>query len=116
MAARRIREYDRTGGVMDLEIAGKRALVTGSTAGIGLAAATSLAAEGAIVTVNGRTRARVDAAVAAVRGSVTEASCSGVVADISTAAGCDAVVRQLGDMDILVNSLGIFEPMPFEQI
>jgi NAD(P)-dependent dehydrogenase (short-subunit alcohol dehydrogenase family) len=101
---------------MELGLVGRRALVTGSTAGIGLATARGLAAEGAEVTVNGRTQARVDAAVAAVRKEVPNAHVSGIAADLSTADGCDAVLRQLPDVDVLVNNMGIFEPVPFERI
>ena len=72
---------------MDLGIAGKRALVTGSTAGIGFATAQALAREGARVVVNGRTQARVDGAVAAIRAGVPGAHIGGVAADLGTAAG-----------------------------
>jgi NAD(P)-dependent dehydrogenase (short-subunit alcohol dehydrogenase family) len=101
---------------MELGLKGRRALVTGSTAGIGLATARGLAAEGAQVTVNGRTQARVDAAVAAIGKDVPNARLSGIAADLSTAAGCDAVIRDVPELDILVNNMGIFEPVPFEQI
>lgn len=73
---------------MNLGIDGKRALVTGSTAGIGFATARALAREGAKVILNGRTRARVDAAVAAVRAGQPGAHIGGVAADLGTAAGC----------------------------
>lgn len=96
---------------MDLGLRGKRALVTGSTAGIGLAIARSLAAEGATVWINGRTQDRVDAAVREVgNGS------RGIVADLGTAAGCDTLFASLPEIDILVNNLGIFETKPFLQI
>src|SRR3954464_1137623 len=101
---------------MDLQLAGKRALVTGSTAGIGLATAAGLAREGASVVLNGRTRPRVDEAVRRVRDVAPEAAVSGVAADLATAAGVEELVRQLPEVDILVNNLGIFEPKPFEQI
>jgi NAD(P)-dependent dehydrogenase (short-subunit alcohol dehydrogenase family) len=101
---------------MKLEIRGKRALVTGSTGGIGLAAARQLALEGATVTVNGRTRERVDEAVRAIRESVKGADVRGVAADLGTAAGCDLMIRDVPDLDILVNNVGIFEPKPFEEI
>jgi NAD(P)-dependent dehydrogenase (short-subunit alcohol dehydrogenase family) len=101
---------------VNLEIDGRRALVTGSTAGIGLATARLHAAENATVVVNGRTEARVAAAVRAIRDAVPGASVSGVAADLGTAAGCASVVGQVRDVDILVNNLGIFEPKPFEQI
>jgi NAD(P)-dependent dehydrogenase (short-subunit alcohol dehydrogenase family) len=101
---------------MDLGLRGKRALVTGSTAGIGLATARLLAEEGAEVVVNGRTPARVEEAAAKVREAVPGAEVRGVAADLGTAAGCDAVVGQVPELDVLVNNLGIFEPKPFEQI
>lgn len=96
---------------MDLGLKGKRALVTGSTAGIGLAIAKSLAAEGAMVYVNGRTQERVDAA----SGEVGNDS-KGIVADLGTAAGCDTLFAALPAIDILVNNLGIFETKPFLEI
>ena len=101
---------------MDLGLDGKRALVTGSTAGIGLATAGALAAEGASVTVNGRTAQRVSQAVKQLKGEVTEARVQGIAADLSGAAGCADLVRQLPLVDILINNLGIFGPKPFEQI
>jgi NAD(P)-dependent dehydrogenase (short-subunit alcohol dehydrogenase family) len=101
---------------MDLGIARRRALVTGSTAGIGFAAARALAREGAMVVVNGRTQARVDAAVEALHHDVHHAHIGGVAADLGTADGCAALVEQVPAVDILVNNLGIFEPKPFEAI
>ncbi|BDG05218.1 SDR family NAD(P)-dependent oxidoreductase [Anaeromyxobacter oryzae] len=101
---------------MDLQLRGKRAFVSGSTAGIGLAIARALAEEGAAVVVNGRTQARVDAAVGAVRAAAPGADVSGVAADLGTAAGCAAAVERLPEVDVLVNNLGIFEPRPFAEI
>jgi NAD(P)-dependent dehydrogenase (short-subunit alcohol dehydrogenase family) len=101
---------------MDLGLRGKRALVTGSTAGIGLAAARALVREGAVVTVNGRSEPRVRAAIAELKSLATDASVSGVVADLGTAEGAARVTAEVGDLDILVNNMGIFEPTPFEQI
>jgi len=100
---------------MDLQLTGKKALVTGSTAGIGLAIATALAREGADVVVNGRTEARVADAVTKVR-TEAKGSVSGVAADAGTRAGTDLLVAHHPDVDILVNSLGIFEPKPFAEI
>src|SRR5258705_203216 len=101
---------------MELGIGGKRALVTGSTAGIGFATARQLATEGAAVVVTGRTPARVDAAVRAIRGAVPAADVRGIAADLGTAEGCRHLFDELQEVDILVNSLGIFEPKPFDEI
>src|SRR5579884_3235973 len=106
----------KTVPMMQLSLAGRTAFVSGSTAGIGLASAAALAALGARVVVNARTQARVDDAIRFVRERVAGAQVDGVAADLSTAAGADAVVRALPDVDVLVNNLGIFEPRPFEQI
>lgn len=101
---------------MDLQISGKRALVTGSTAGIGLAAARLFAAEGALVIVNGRSDGRVAAAVRTIQEAHPKSDVRGIAADLSTAAGCNSLIEQAPDIDILVNNVGIFEPMPFEKI
>jgi NAD(P)-dependent dehydrogenase (short-subunit alcohol dehydrogenase family) len=101
---------------MDLKLDGKIALVTGSTAGIGFAIARSLAREGAIVYVNGRTQARVDAAVAAIRSESNAVKVDGIVADFSDRSGAEAVIREVPMVDVLVNNVGIFEPKPFLQI
>ena len=101
---------------MDLGLAGKRALVTGSTAGIGFATACQLAREGAHVIVNGRTRERVDAACARVRERVPRAEVSGIAADVATADGCAALVRAAPDVDVLINNAGMFAPRAFEDI
>jgi NAD(P)-dependent dehydrogenase (short-subunit alcohol dehydrogenase family) len=101
---------------MDLGLIGKRALVTGSTAGIGLAAARALAAEGARVTINGRTDERVERAMRELNTDLPGAIITGIAADLGTAEGCDTVIRTLPDVDILINNMGIFEPKPFEDI
>jgi NAD(P)-dependent dehydrogenase (short-subunit alcohol dehydrogenase family) len=101
---------------MDLQLKDKRALVTGSTAGIGLAAAKALAVEGAIVVINGRTPQRVDRAMAEVRAVAPDAEMSGVAADLGTAEGCARLAEAVPEVDILVNNVGIFEPKPFLDI
>jgi NAD(P)-dependent dehydrogenase (short-subunit alcohol dehydrogenase family) len=101
---------------MELGLEGKRALVTGSTGGIGLAAASQLAGEGARVIVNGRTQARVDSAVRHIRDARPHADVRGIAADLGTAAGCALVVEAVPDLDVLVNNVGIFEPKPFDEI
>jgi NAD(P)-dependent dehydrogenase (short-subunit alcohol dehydrogenase family) len=101
---------------MDLQLKGKRALVTGSTAGIGLAAAEGLAREGARVVVNGRTQERVDHAVGEIRKTVPGAEVTGVAADLGGAEGCARLWEAVADLDILVNNVGIFEPKSFLDI
>jgi NAD(P)-dependent dehydrogenase (short-subunit alcohol dehydrogenase family) len=100
---------------MDLQLANKLALVSGSTAGIGYAIAETLAAEGARVIVNGRTQTGVDAALASIR-KATGKDATGFAGDLSDAALADALVKQHPAIEILVNNLGIFEPKPFEDI
>src|SRR5467141_4396244 len=101
---------------MNLELDGKRALVTGTTAGIGYAIAEGLAREGADVIVNGRTEERVEQAIQSIRTSHPQAKVEGLAADLGNADGVRVAVERLPDVDILVNYLGIFEPKPFEQI
>jgi len=91
-------------------------LVTGSTSGIGHAIAEGLAAAGADVVVNGRTDARVEAALARLAEAVPGARIRGVAADVSTAAGCQALIAAVPEVDILVNNAGIFEPRDFFDI
>ena len=101
---------------MNLGLQGKLAVVSGSTAGIGLAIATALAAEGATVVVNGRTQARVDAALKTIRQGVAGADLRGVAADLGTAAGVESFLQQIPIADVLINNLGIFEAKPFFEI
>ena len=101
---------------MDLKLENKIAVVSGSTAGIGLAIAVRLAREGARVIVNGRTQKRVALAIADVHRAVPNATVEGVAADLGTAQGCAMLVEHVPDADILVNNLGIFETKPFEEI
>ncbi len=100
---------------MDLHLNGKLALVSGSTAGIGFAIASALAAEGARVIVNGRTEAAVADAVAKLT-SATGAEILGFAGDLSKAEVAEDLAKHHPNVEILVNNLGIFEPKPFEQI
>ena len=81
-----------------------------------LAIAHGLAAEGARVTLTGRTQASVDAALARLRDSVGNAQADGIAADCATAAGAEAVFARVPEVDILVNNLGIYERKPFFEI
>jgi NAD(P)-dependent dehydrogenase (short-subunit alcohol dehydrogenase family) len=101
---------------MNIDLKGKTALVTGSTSGIGHAIARGLAAAGADVVINGRGQARVDAAVAAMAKAVPGFRVRGIAADVSTAAGCEALAAALPEADILINNAGIFEPKGFFDI
>ena len=100
---------------MDLQLKGKLALVSGSTAGIGLAIAAALAQEGARVIVNGRKQEAVDEAVAQLKSS-TGGEVLGFAGDLSKAAVANELAQRYPDVEILVNNLGIFEPKPFEEI
>jgi NAD(P)-dependent dehydrogenase (short-subunit alcohol dehydrogenase family) len=101
---------------MDLQLTGKLALVTGSTAGIGFAIAKVLAAEGARVVVNGRTEGRVAEALAVIADACPGVQPEGLVADLGIPAGAQLAVERFPDLAILVNNVGIFEPRPFEEI
>jgi 3-oxoacyl-[acyl-carrier protein] reductase len=97
---------------MDLELGGRRALVTGSSMGIGEAIAHALAREGAAVLVHGLEQERVDQVVGAI--TATGGTASGVVADISSDDGAQALAdgarSALGGVDILVNNAGVMTP------
>jgi NAD(P)-dependent dehydrogenase (short-subunit alcohol dehydrogenase family) len=101
---------------MDLKLNDKRALVTGSSKGIGLAIVTSLAREGARVIFNGRSEKSVEAARTEILGEVPGAKIEAFVGDLADAATAEALHKKFPDVDILVNNLGIFEPKPFEEI
>jgi NAD(P)-dependent dehydrogenase (short-subunit alcohol dehydrogenase family) len=101
---------------MDLQLKGKKILVTGSTAGIGFATARALAAESAAVIINGRGQVRVDAAIQKIRKLHPNANLTGVASDVSNAEGCKNLVKAVEQVDILVNNMGIFDPKPFEKI
>lgn len=96
---------------MDLQLNDKTALVTGGTAGIGLEIARALAAEGAKVVITGRSRNKLDAALADIGHDAT-----GIAADAGTAEGAAAIVETLPAVDILVNNLGIYESKDFGAI
>ena len=103
-----------TAGAMDLQLAGKQALVTGSTSGIGYAIAAALLREGADVIVNGRSQESIDAAIASLRAATGRAP-RGFAADMSTAEGTNAIHAAFPNVDILVNNVGGYGPQAFEQ-
>jgi NAD(P)-dependent dehydrogenase (short-subunit alcohol dehydrogenase family) len=101
---------------MHIDLTSKQAVVSGSTAGIGLGIARGLAAAGAHVVINGRTKERVERAIANIHNAVLNASLSGVVSDVATAAGVASLVARVKDADILVNNVGTAAPKPFAEL
>lgn len=101
---------------MHIDLSQRRAIVTGSTAGIGRAIATGLAAAGAHVVITGRTQARVDEAIGGIEKQVVNASLEGFAGDLGTCEGVEALIAAVPDVDVLINNLGIFEPKAFFDI
>jgi NAD(P)-dependent dehydrogenase (short-subunit alcohol dehydrogenase family) len=101
---------------MDLNLKGRLALISGSTGGIGYAAARELARLGASVAINGRSAERVGEAIARLKGEVPQGDFVGAPGDLAGAEGADAIIRAVPQADILVNNAGIFEPKPFFDI
>ena len=100
---------------MDLQLTNKQSLVTGSTAGIGFAIAEVLSSEGATVIINGRKQSSVDAAIAKLS-ATAKGELFGFAGNLAEPDVTAQLVRQYPDVDILINNLGIYEPMPFEEI
>ena len=101
---------------MQINLTDRTAIVTGSTAGIGLAIAIGLARTGAHVVITGRTQARVDQAITEVKAAVAGANVTGVASDLGTREGAEHLIKRVPDADILINNLGIFEPKGFFDI
>jgi NAD(P)-dependent dehydrogenase (short-subunit alcohol dehydrogenase family) len=98
---------------MHIDLSGKTAIVSGSTAGIGYAIAKGLAQAKAAVVVNGRSQASVGQAVAQLRAAVPGATVRGAAMDLASAAGCTALAAAEPVADILINNLGIYGPRDF---
>jgi NAD(P)-dependent dehydrogenase (short-subunit alcohol dehydrogenase family) len=101
---------------MDMQLTGKRAFVSGSTQGIGFAVAAALLGEGASVVINGRTQEKVDEAVRVLRSTVVGAEVSGIAADFERPEEVARLLDSLGDVDVLVNNVGMFGVAPFAEI
>lgn len=101
---------------MNINLTGKKAVVTGSSRGMGYAIAKGLAEAGAAVVLNGHDEERLAAAIERLRGEVPGARLSGVTADLSTAAGADTLVQSEPEADILVNNVAVFSPKNFFDI
>ena len=101
---------------MHLFLKGKTALVTGSTAGIGKSIAMSLVAEGATVLINGRREEKVNQTIKEIQSKYPDAILQSVVADLGTEQGCQKVIEKHSEVDILINNLGIFEPVEYFDI
>ncbi len=101
---------------MDMQLATKRAFISGSTQGIGFSIAKALLREGASVVVNGRTEESVKRAIGRLTSEVPGAVVSGIAADLSVPAEMKRLLGSLDDIDIMVNNVGLFEVKPFEEI
>lgn len=98
---------------MDLLLKNKRVFISGSTAGIGYAIAKEFANEGAIVYLNGRNGSKVTDALSQIKREVTGAQAFGIVADLATLEGYEILTQELPQVDILINNLGLYKPVPF---
>ncbi len=101
---------------MDLHLKNKKAFVSGSTKGIGKAIARTLAAEGASVIINGRSQASIEKAIKEIRNELPKSDISGIACDFGKPDEIDALIESCGDIDILINNIGIFEPKDFLDI
>ncbi|VFR53180.1 3-oxoacyl-[acyl-carrier protein] reductase [plant metagenome] len=107
---RRAPRGTQRGCIVNIDFSGKRVLISGSTGGIGFAAAQGFAAAGATVIINGRTEARVKDAIQRLGGKTPAL---GFVGDLSAEADIARLLAEHPQVDVLVNNLGIFGPQDF---
>lgn len=101
---------------MDMGLNNKTALVTGSTKGIGKAIAIELAKEGVNVLINGRNHEEVDRIVDEIKSAFPATSPQNAAADLVDIQQREDLFRKYPDIDILVNSMGIYEIMRYEDV
>ena len=101
---------------MDMQLSGKKALITGSTYGIGYAIAEALTKEGANVVITGRHQNSVDSAVGKLKRINSKTEPTGLSADCASIDGCQKVFDTVPEVDILINNLGIYERKNFLEI
>ena len=101
---------------MDLHLKNQTAFISGSTQGIGFGIAKRLLAEGAEVIINGRTTSSVEESVRKLKSDHNNDRISGIAADFSKAEDVDQLIGRLPELNILINNVGIFGPVPFEKI
>ncbi len=99
---------------MDLQLTGKKVLITGSTDGIGYATAVGLAKEGAFVYINGRDDEKLKDALVRIKKEVSEANVDGIVADFANVEEINNLLEKLPEVDILINNVGVYGDQPFE--
>ena len=101
---------------MELDLKNKRVFISGSTSGIGYATAKQLLIEGATVIINGRTQSTIDDAVNRLKNETKSENISGISSDFSNTESVNALIKQLGKIDVLINNVGIYEPSDFIEI
>lgn len=101
---------------MDLQLKNKRVFISGSTKGIGKAIAKILAKEGAEVIINGRTKESIDTALKSIKNDVKSANISGIPCDFSNTEEINALIEEVGEVDILINNVGVFGQTDFTEI
>lgn len=98
---------------MDLQLTGKTAFISGSTSGIGFGVAKLLVKEGAHVVLNGRTEKKLQTAIDQLKVDYPSAKVSGIAADFSKVEEVNHLLNSIGEIDILINNVGIYTSQSF---